>query len=137
VPRRNDGATGLANGTVLLRWFGKKTYCLFICLCFCFWGCTDAPTSCRLLLLLKQLDSGTGNINSDPLFVDPGSGYGTNHVLGVYQLKAESPCRNSGSNQSWMVDAADLVGKPRIGQGQVDRGAYEFTLPSGTLVIFY
>ncbi len=66
-----------------------------------------------------------GNITNDPIFVANGSGYGTNHVVGNYRLNANSPCVNTGTNQSWMMNAVDLDGRMRIRYGTVDRGAYE------------
>lgn len=75
---------------------------------------------------------GTGNITNVPLFVDPGSDYGTNHVAGDYRLRPESTCINAGTNQPWMADASDLDGVPRIVGPAVDMGAYEYPLtPSG------
>ena len=61
---------------------------------------------------------GTGNITNDPQFVDA-----TN---GDYRLLPSSPCIDRGINQDWMLDATDLDGNPRILNGMVDMGAYEF-----------
>jgi len=59
-----------------------------------------------------------GNISEDPLFVDaPG---------GDYRLLAGSPCIDVGINEDWMSDAVDLDGKPRVLNGTVDMGAYEY-----------
>ena len=60
------------------------------------------------------LPPGTGNIASDPNFV---SGY---------HLGAGSPCIDTGTNQAWMTTATDLDGNPRIANGVVDMGAFEF-----------
>jgi len=65
------------------------------------------------------------NTTNNPLFVDFGSGYGTNHVAGNYRLLATSPCINTGTNQDWMTNAVDLDGNNRILFGTVDMGAYE------------
>jgi hypothetical protein len=51
---------------------------------------------------------------SDPLF--------TNN----FRLRSNSPCRNTGINQSWMTGAKDLAGKRRIMGGIVDIGCYEY-----------
>jgi predicted outer membrane repeat protein len=66
--------------------------------------------------------AGTGNISDDPLFVDP--------LGGNYRLRSGSPCINTGNNAvvpSWA--ATDLDGAPRISDGTVDMGAYEFIKP--------
>jgi hypothetical protein len=62
----------------------------------------------------------TGNIDDiDPLFVDPASSN--------YQLQADSPCINAGSNDAAALPgvATDLAGDPRIADEVVDMGAYE------------
>lgn len=58
-----------------------------------------------------------GNTNSDPLFVDPGSG--------DFHLSANSPAIDTGSNAAIAGVMADLDGNPRISNGIVDMGAYE------------
>ena len=60
---------------------------------------------------------GEGNISEDPLF--------KNRAADNYQLAADSPCVNTGTNADWMATAVDLRGKPRIAEGIVDMGAYE------------
>ncbi len=60
---------------------------------------------------------GVGNIDQEPLFVDPAGG--------DCHLQLGSPCINAGLNQDWMVGATDLDGNPRISLGVVDIGAYE------------
>ena len=59
---------------------------------------------------------GTGNITSDPLFMD--------FANGDYRLKPHSPCVNKGSN-ALAVGDTDVEGNPRIIYGTVDMGAYE------------
>ncbi len=56
-------------------------------------------------------------ISSDPLFV--------NAAAGDFHLQTNSPCRNAGTNETWMAGAKDLDGKPRIAEGIVDMGAFE------------
>ncbi|MDI6752036.1 MAG: carboxypeptidase regulatory-like domain-containing protein [bacterium] len=60
---------------------------------------------------------GAGNINANPLFVGGGD----------YHLQSTSPCIDTGTNSavpSWLT--TDLDGNPRIVNGRVDMGAYEF-----------
>ncbi|MCG2661592.1 MAG: right-handed parallel beta-helix repeat-containing protein, partial [Kiritimatiellae bacterium] len=77
-------------------------------------------------------NAGAGNITNEPQFVSIGTGYGTNLVPGNYRLRPTSPCINAGLNQSWMTNAVDLDGLPRILGGVVDMGAYEW---SGTNIL--
>jgi hypothetical protein len=76
-----------------------------------------------------------GNITNDPMFVDSGSGYGTNLVVGNYRLKLGSPGINAGQNQVWMNGTSDLDGHHRLDVYSriVDMGCYEY-LPSGMMV---
>ncbi len=64
------------------------------------------------------LPAGTGNISSDPLFVDT--------VNGDFQLQAASPCINGGDTSGLSLPAFDLLGNPRIISTAVDMGAFEF-----------
>ncbi len=65
------------------------------------------------------LNWGLGNIDADPLFVDPGSDN--------YRLSAGSPVMNAG-DPDFMPEpgAADLDGHARVLCDRVDMGAYEF-----------
>ena len=58
--------------------------------------------------------SGTGNISTDPLFVDPANG--------DYHLQADSPCIDAGTPVG--APATDLEGTPR--DAAPDMGAYEW-----------
>ncbi|MHC4942085.1 MAG: right-handed parallel beta-helix repeat-containing protein [Planctomycetota bacterium] len=60
---------------------------------------------------------GISNIDEDPCFVD--GPHGDCHILYT------SPCRNMGSNGA-VKDPYDFEGDPRIADGVVDMGAYEF-----------
>ena len=62
--------------------------------------------------------TGTGCLTNDPAFVNP--------ATGDYHLRVTSPCRNAGSNQAWMTSGTDLDGRPRLLEGTVDLGVYEF-----------
>jgi hypothetical protein len=66
---------------------------------------------------------GTGNITLDPLFVDP--------TTGDLHLRSNSPCINAGNN-FYVTTSTDLDGNPRITNGTVDMGAYEFQGTSGS-----
>ncbi|MHC4740757.1 MAG: right-handed parallel beta-helix repeat-containing protein, partial [Planctomycetota bacterium] len=62
---------------------------------------------------------GDGNIDADPIFVYPGSG--------DYHLRPDSPCINAGDNSGVPPSLlTDLDGNPRIVNGIVDMGSYEF-----------
>ena len=76
-----------------------------------------------------------GNITNNPMLIDFGSGYGTNHVVGNYRLSVGSPCINSGMNQDWMNNSVDRDGHKRIQYGTVDMGAYE-RINEGTMIMF-
>lgn len=65
--------------------------------------------------------SGVGNITNDPQFV--------NAAARDWRLKFSSPCVNTGTNMFWMTNIVDIAGNPRIVQGTVDMGAYEFAIP--------
>jgi hypothetical protein len=54
----------------------------------------------------------------DPLFIDEQNEN--------FQLTLSSPCINTGSNQAPFLPSKDMDGNPRICNGIVDMGAYEF-----------
>jgi hypothetical protein len=60
---------------------------------------------------------GPGCITNAPVFV--------NEAGGDFHLQSNSPCINSGKN-TYVVGNTDLDGRPRIVNGTVDMGAYEF-----------
>ncbi len=51
-----------------------------------------------------------------------------------FKPRKGSPAINAGLYQAWMDDAVDIAGRPRILQGAVDIGAYEYA-PSATVII--
>jgi hypothetical protein len=64
---------------------------------------------------------GVNPVEEDPLFTAPDD----------YRLSSGSPCRDAGINLSWMTDATDLDGSPRIIYSVVDIGAHEYFEPFG------
>jgi hypothetical protein len=83
-------------------------------------------------LIQGQTPAVDGNIdgNLDPLFRDPDNG--------DFRLQSNSPLIDQGDN-SYVTTTLDLLGNPRIGNGIVDIGAFEFTPPSSlpvTLIHF-
>ena len=66
--------------------------------------------------------NGLGNIDTDPLFVDS--------INSNFFLQAFSPCIDTGQNEGLMHDI-DLDGRPRVINGRVDMGAYEFRFDAG------
>ncbi len=73
------------------------------------------------------LPSGDGNIGSEPIFADAANA--------DLRLLAGSPGIDAGTNMTWMIDATDLDGNPRIKNRIVDMGAYEYQPLQGTLIL--
>ena len=74
---------------------------------------------------------GEGNIDADPLFVDP--------PKGNFRLLSNSPCIDNASAEGPPTDfegnprPVDVVGRGTEGPGAFDMGAYEFQIPAGDL----
>ncbi len=66
--------------------------------------------------------NGVGNITTAPLFV------GTNGWSNL-RLQSNSPCINAGNN-AYVTSVTDLDGNPRIVNGTVDMGAFEWQVPA-------
>jgi hypothetical protein len=75
---------------------------------------------------------GTGNINTNPLFVNVATGAGVDNTWFTsddgLQLQLTSPCKDAGDNSG--VSTTDLLSKKRIINSMVDMGAYEYNSPS-------
>ena len=63
-------------------------------------------------------DIALNNIDLSPQFFDP--------VNGDYHIQSTSPCKDAGTNGAPSLPATDLDGGPRIANGTVDLGCYEF-----------
>jgi len=59
-----------------------------------------------------------GNINQNPQFVGSGEF--------PYQINDNSPCIDAGSTDTTGITQFDLAGEPRVFNGQIDMGAYEW-----------
>jgi hypothetical protein len=82
---------------------------------------------------------GAGNIDSEPLFVDPGY-WDANGlwVDGDYHLLPDSPCIDAGDpNYVPEPNEKDLDGRPRVMGGRIDMGAYEYspTIPAEARIL--
>ena len=90
--------------------------------------------SSQITITYSDIDggyTGTGNIDADPLFIDPGY-WDANGVWvdGDYHLLPDSPCIDAGDNSVVPSSVStDLDGWPRIINGTVDMGAYEYQGP--------
>lgn len=61
---------------------------------------------------------GVGNINKDPLFVDPS--------WDDFHLRGDSPCKDAGDNGAMDLPLEDFEGDPRMANSVTDMGADEF-----------
>jgi predicted outer membrane repeat protein len=73
--------------------------------------------------------AGTGNIDDDPLFIDPN---GPDRIpgtaddeAGYFHLRGHSPCINAGDPAVSSRGRVDVDGQPRVAYGRVDMGADE------------
>ena len=82
--------------------------------------CNTTPTN--------NLPGGYKCILDNPMFINPGTDY---------QLQEGSPCIDVGYIMAWMnPPTTDLAGNPRIHDGKVDLGCYEF-IPEPCLFMIY
>jgi hypothetical protein len=70
--------------------------------------------------------AGTGNINSDPRFIEPAEPLEAPSTFGDLRINGFSPCVNSGEN-SYNDETSDIRGQARIQNTTIDMGAYEWT----------
>lgn len=91
------------------------------------WGNTPAEITLGTAVTYSNVQgsyTGIGNINKDPLFVNP--------VAGDFHLQQGSPCIDSGNNSASSLPVYDFEGDDRIvdgdkdGTATVDMGADEF-----------
>jgi predicted outer membrane repeat protein len=71
----------------------------------------------------RYAEPGTGNLDSNPLFVNPSAG--------DFSLSATSPARNAGNPTTTTATAGplDLAGNIRLAESRIDMGAFEFIPP--------
>ena len=81
-------------------------------------GDTDSAGGALFSCAPELTASDYGCITNAPLFANP--------AAGDYALIQFSPCINTGTNFAWMTNTTDLSGNPRILDGRVDMGAYEY-----------
>ncbi|MHC4632643.1 MAG: choice-of-anchor Q domain-containing protein [Planctomycetota bacterium] len=77
----------------------------------------------------------TGNIDDDPLFIEPGRWHGDKWVGGNYHLQAGSPCIDEGDPTGDYFGQVDIDGEPRVINNRVDIGADEFTTEVSTFLV--
>ena len=71
------------------------------------------------IIMATGVYPGTGNINEDPLFVNP--------LQVDFHLQADSPCIDAGDPDTDISDyTTDLDGNPRIRNAIIDMGTYEY-----------
>lgn len=106
----NNWAPGTAGSNWSVQYKGRMSY-----------SCT-APTNMLMTGFAPE-----GNIENDPLFVQP--------ATGDFRLRKGSPSINTGANQDWMAGSSDLDGHHRLDvfSGLVDMGCFE-NIPSGTMI---
>lgn len=73
--------------------------------------------------------SGTGNISSNPQFLNPLPAGSAPTANGNYQLNSCSPAIDAGINSAIFI-STDLAGRPRLNGTIIDQGAYEYYTPT-------
>lgn len=80
-------------------------------------GIFDGQTSVETAAQLNGLPNCTGNISSDPLFVNPAGE--------DFSVQEGSPCLNAGTTDGVLLPSFDYYGNPRIMGAAPDIGPYE------------
>ncbi|MDP4262230.1 MAG: gliding motility-associated C-terminal domain-containing protein [Bacteroidota bacterium] len=80
---------------------------------------------------------GAGNLDVDPIFINPVAAINAPTASGDYHIACNSPAINSANNGNYTSGPPfDLDGNPRIIGAVIDMGAYEYqTAPSQNIVI--
>jgi len=87
----------------------------------------DISTSIVNYSIVKGGYTGIGNLDTNPLFVDPSSGN--------FRLQESSPAIDAGNDVAVAGVITDLEGNPRIAGAAVDMGAYESLISSPPPVV--
>ena len=80
--------------------------------------------------------TGTGNININPIFLEPANPMNAPTTQGDLRLYGNSPCLDAGNN-SYNLYSSDIRGEARIQNSTIDMGAYEWTQGIDPAVIIY
>ncbi|MEX2477218.1 MAG: LamG-like jellyroll fold domain-containing protein [Gracilimonas sp.] len=79
--------------------------------------------------LVADAQSGTGNINSNPFFINASDPDGADDIFGTaddgFRLYVGSPALNAATNSAPDLPTNDITGAARIQDGTADMGAYE------------
>ena len=87
--------------------------------------CDVEGGSADIYLLLSTLHWLSGNIETNPLFIDPAGD--------DYHLLTGSPCIDTGDPGGDYTGQTDFDGDPRVVNGRVDMGADEYVLKKGKI----
>jgi hypothetical protein len=83
----------------------------------------DSSSALNFCSTTPMPTNGIGNFTNSPMFVDLAGGN--------FRLQPDSPCIDAGNN-AYVTTVTDLDGNPRISDGIVDVGAYEFVFTPET-----
>ncbi|MDR3219158.1 MAG: carbohydrate-binding domain-containing protein, partial [Dysgonamonadaceae bacterium] len=117
------------------------------------WGNTATSTGANILninsypdyfnSLVQDENLGFPNLDgtdaaNDPQFVSPIDASNAPTTAGNYRLLANSPVKDAGDNYMFTWESTDLDGNPRIVNGIIDIGAYEYQMitPDGNGIVY-